>query len=158
LFSIIKYLVILETRYGYLDLKSSPGGVYFFVQRKTKYDMRDNTIVPFEIERLNIGNGMDYKSGVFTAPKDGVYYFSFMGVKNYDYVSLDLFLRRNGERIAKAAASGDRNVLTVSLQAILKLKVYDKIDLFKLQGIISGEDISPTQFVGWLLEDGNGIN
>ena len=63
----------METAVGVVDVKSSP--VYFHVQRNSTYTLNGTTI-PFEIERLNIGGGMNINSGIFTAPKTGIYFFS----------------------------------------------------------------------------------
>jgi C1q-related factor len=55
----------METAIGVVDVKSSP--VYFYVQRNASYSLNGTTI-PFNIERLNVGGGMNITSGIFTAP------------------------------------------------------------------------------------------
>ena len=62
---------------GQYDVKSSP--VYFYVQRSTNFDT-ENVPIPFEVTRLNVGNAMNAASGIFTAPKTGIYFFSFSGL------------------------------------------------------------------------------
>jgi hypothetical protein len=37
------------------------------------------TPIPFQLERVNEGNAMDLTSGKFTAPRPGIYFFSFTG-------------------------------------------------------------------------------
>ena len=56
---------------GVTDVKSQP--VYFYVQRKTNFTTW-NTPMPFEIEKMNVGGGMNLKTGVFTAPKSDEYF------------------------------------------------------------------------------------
>lgn len=56
-------------------------GVHFYVTREKQFaDTSDMAIITFDDERLNIGGAYDLKSGSFTAPKPGVYYFFFSGV------------------------------------------------------------------------------
>ncbi len=43
--------------------------------------VQKNTIIPFQVEILNVGGGMNTATGVFTAPVDGIYYFVFSGIK-----------------------------------------------------------------------------
>ena len=61
---------------GYVDVKTSP--VYFHAQ-KSESHTTPNTVVPFEILRLNIGNAMS-TSGLFVAPKFGKYFFAYSGL------------------------------------------------------------------------------
>lgn len=55
-----------------MDIKSSL--VQFYAQISPTYRTA-NTVIPWEVSRLNLGNAMNLGSGVFTAPKDGVYHF-----------------------------------------------------------------------------------
>ena len=68
-----------QKRIGYVDVKSSP--VHFYVQREKSFKTK-HTPIPFDVERLNVGGPMNLKSGVFTAPRDGIYSFSFTGLVN----------------------------------------------------------------------------
>jgi hypothetical protein len=71
-FLILLRLLGFQKVIGYFDVKTSP--VYFHAQ-KSKSHTAANTVVPFEILRLNLGGGMS-TSGIFTAPKSGKYYFT----------------------------------------------------------------------------------
>ena len=64
-----------ETAIGYNDIKTAPG-VSFYVQRNSTY-ASVNTTIPYEVTRLNVGGAMNAVTGVFTAPVNGRYYFSF---------------------------------------------------------------------------------
>ncbi|EFX77489.1 C1q and tumor necrosis factor-related protein-like protein 2 [Daphnia pulex] len=61
---------------GYADVKSAP--VHFYVQRNYTF-YNESTPIPFDLAMVNEGNAMDLTSGIFTAPRPGIYFFSFAG-------------------------------------------------------------------------------
>ncbi|XP_046459305.1 uncharacterized protein LOC124205829 [Daphnia pulex] len=64
----------LQKWIGYADVKSAP--VHFYVQRNSDFK-KTATPIPFNLELVNEGNAMDISSGIFTAPRPGIYFFSF---------------------------------------------------------------------------------
>lgn len=114
-----------------------------------------NSIIPFEREILNIGNAMDLKSGVFTAPVSGFFHFSFTAVKErYDNYWHVVYLRKNRKYVGQAFATGYTGWYTTALSSTLKLKQGDEIDLYKLTGTIYDDLNGPyTHFTGWLIEE-----
>ncbi|XP_046456945.1 E3 ubiquitin-protein ligase BRE1-like isoform X1 [Daphnia pulex] len=73
---------------GYVDVKSAP--VHFFVQKNSSFVQKDKPI-PFELSVLNVGDAMNLTSGIFTAPRKGIYYFSFTGNAGFPASSSDVF-------------------------------------------------------------------
>ena len=61
-FHLFFLLTGMETAMGVVDVKSWP--VYFHVQKNQTYTLVGTTI-PFQIERLNVGGGMNISSGIF---------------------------------------------------------------------------------------------
>lgn len=153
-YSVIYYLIVTEKRYTNSIIKSSPGKesnevitsssiqkknsdkkrIVFNVQRHSSYFL--NGVVPFEIERLNIGGGMDYKKGIFTAPVSGIYYFAFKGMKSWDSITLSVHLRVNTKEVARGytKAVGYVIVENVNIIATLRIMKGDRVDLIKHEG------------------------
>jgi len=129
-----KYYVhlVVESKLGYVDVKSAESnGIYFFVQISNR-----NTpaygVLRYDNQVFNSGGGMNLKTGVFTAPKAGVYTFSFSISKNgfsIDY--LEIFLRLNGSIIGGAGVGIGPSANSAAMQSTLKLTKGDRIDLWK---------------------------
>jgi len=121
--------------------------------------------MPFEKEYLNLGGGMNLASGVFTAPKAGIYTFTFKGLgsgTNSPYNSNsagygEVFLQQNGADVARGltqihgATTGTYS--TLSVHGTLKLNKGDKITIRHGGGTIYSESTSHIQFTGSLLEE-----
>ena len=111
----------------------------------------------FQVERLNIGGGMNLGTGIFTAPASGFYYFAFSAVKGGSSEhGAEMYLYLNSERVAKSYGTGNP-WSTLSLHSTLGLKSGDKIYLRKgvgdeINNGRSDDDASlTTHFTGWLI-------
>jgi len=146
-----------ETRYGFVDVKSST--VHFFVTRTSAWNA--GGVMPFQKEYLNLGGGMNLTSGVFTAPKAGIYAFSFAGLcsgvgTNYAGNAL-VYLQRNGADVAAGYSyieGATSNTLpTLAVHGTFKLNKGDTITIRHAGGTVHSAGDSPTQFTGSLLEE-----
>ena len=103
--SIFPFFAGFQTWIGQVDVKSSP--VYFYVQRNADFNAT-NTPIPFDVEILNVGGAMNLTSGKFTAPRDGVYSFSFNGLAWFpassSAVLVDVNMYLNGNFIGRGWA------------------------------------------------------
>jgi hypothetical protein len=113
-------------------VKSTP--VHFYVQRNSSFSTK-STPIPFDLARVNEGNAMDLTSGIFTAPRPGIYFFSFMGNADFpastSWVGLGVSLYLNGNYIGWGlvqeanTVAGQKSPLT--LQLTLNLKSGDQV-------------------------------
>ena len=136
----------VEKMVGFVDIKTSP--VQFYVQRNSSYS-KTGTVIPWNLARLNIGGAMNLTSGVFTAPRDGVYHFQISGYA-YTY-SFDVYLRVNGERLASFYAFFNQDA--ASLQSTLQLNRGDRVDYYLYAGTFFDDGNHWTHFNGWLDEE-----
>ena len=144
---------------GFEDIISSP--TYFNVQKTINFD-QTNTPIPFEIERLNVGEAMNLQTGKFTAPRTGKYFFSLSGLGSFPASSsnqaMGLHLVKNGSRIANAhsdTTSPGGEWETFSLQSTLQLQVGDQIwvDISSISAGAYFWGNYYTHFTGWLLQE-----
>ena len=133
---------------GYNDVKTA-AGVYFYVQRHTAYDTA-GTVIPYEVTQLNVGGHMNAATGVFTAPVNGRYHFSFTA-RSWSSNTF-VRLRVNGAFVATSYAPPSRNY-NLPLVATFQLTKGDRVDVHLGGGSIFDNGDHHTQFSGFLLEE-----
>jgi hypothetical protein len=144
---------------GYADVKSAP--VHFHVQRNSSFS-RGNTPIPFDSTVVNEGNAMDLTSGIFTAPRPGIYFFSFAGTARlYSSSSSSWFVCRlvlNGNLIGSSHVEEKTNPVDqwspVTLQSTLNLKKGDRVWVTISGGraYLYDDNDRLTHFTGFMLE------
>ena len=149
LLSSSSFSVGYESAIGYLDVKTSPG-VSFYVQRNSIYASA-GTVIPYEVTRLNVGGHMNAATGVFTAPVNGRYHFSFTA-RSYSSGVTYVYLRVNDAFVAISWVPSNNDNLP--LVATLQLTKGDTVDVYLAFGLIYDHSIDHhTQFSGFLLEE-----
>ncbi len=151
-----------QTWIGYVDVKSTP--TYFYVQKSTDLSITETgTTIPFEVEKLNVGGAMNLPSGIFTAPRDGIYFFLFSGAAHFPVstseVQLQTVLSVNGVIIAYGScdetSTNANDDETCVLYSTLHLQAGDQVSV-RVNSFSSGTMLhgtSNTYFTGWLLEE-----
>ena len=149
----IIHIAGFQTWIGKFDVKSS--SVYFYVQRSTHFKT-EGVPITFEVTRLNVGNAMNAGSGIFTAPKSGIYFFSFSGIGGANsFIFPQLYL--NGNLIGSGEADTEStDYPTFILQSTIQLNAGDQVSL-KLRsdgtGFLLDSGDHYTHFTGWLLQE-----
>jgi hypothetical protein len=67
------------------------GACPFLCPEKFKFQTK-YTPIPFDLARVNEGNAMDLTTGIFTAPRNGIYFFSFSGLADFPTASSEVGL------------------------------------------------------------------
>ena len=150
---IFQSITVLQKVIGNVDVKTKT--VHFYVQRNSTFKA-ERVNIPFQVERLNEGGGMNLNSGVFTAPVPGIYHFEFIGSKGESAMMLDVYLQLNGDNIGHTCAyePAEKNEETVALSASLRLKAGDRVSLFiDYNSILNQDPNLRTHFTGWLVEE-----
>jgi len=143
---------------GSLSTNTLIGGVYFYAQMKKTFK-EVGKIVPFDRILVNQGNGLSpiTNKGVFTAPRPGIYHFTFKG-HNYSGALgllnpkiLIIEIHHNGIIVGDTAATPTG---LLHVHATLKLKAGDRIYIFKSSAGDLFTDMTPNiHFSGWLMEE-----
>jgi hypothetical protein len=159
------YFLFKETQkwIGYADVKSAP--VHFYVQRNSSFSTK-NTPIPFELVRVNEGNAMNLLTGKFTAPRTGIYFFSFTGTGDFFSIAqIGIGLYVNGiqmgsGRIQKQNINGHQ-MAPLSIQSTLNLKTGDQVwvqnyhtPTSSLVNFLQDNSVEHlTHFTGFMLEE-----
>ena len=125
-----------------------------------------NIPIPFHSAVVNEGNAIDLTSGIFTAPRPGIYFFSFTGlayfpaspVLSYVRLGVSLYLNRNYiglGYVQEENTAGQYSPLT--LQSTLNLKsgdqVWMEIYLQESGAALFDNSNHYTHFTGFMLEE-----
>ncbi|XP_063438550.1 complement C1q-like protein 4 [Mytilus trossulus] len=100
--------------------------VAFHARLSTDVTLGSSQTVIFDDVITNIGSAYDFRTGHFTSPNDGVYFFASTFLKTGSSSSLHLQMIKNNDMISQGhAASGDFEA--GSMNALVSLKRGDSV-------------------------------
>ena len=143
---------------GNAGVKSLP--VIFYAKKNSKFSTQ-GVPIPFELERLNIGGAMSGKTGKFTAPRNGVYFFAFNGIAVITAAEggMNVALMVNGNPVgtAQCKSHAGNEWENLALQSTIELKAGDQVwlQIESISSIFLHDDESYhfTHFNGWMLQE-----
>ena len=150
-----KLSALRETVSGLARSCELPMSVCFNAVREEAYVGGGEEYLTFSSCTVNAGKGMDAKSGVFTAPVEGLYFFT-LNVCSHDLKKTLVAIRRNGEEIASVYdqnhTDNHRNSMAGQV-CLAHLAVGDKVQLYlyTFSGIFDKANNHLTQFCGFLM-------
>ena len=101
-------------------LTTQSGEVAFSVSRAATTALLPPHKVKFKKKSLNAGQGFNMATGEFTAPKSGIYTFSWAGLPSLN-TNVRILLMKNGQEVANAyASSGTKYASFAGTQVQLK--------------------------------------
>ena len=121
--------------------------MYFTVVRVIDYAILGT--IPYDKALLNIGNAMDIRSGKFTAPKKGTYFFSLT-----IYTNTESWATIDHNNVVAVATVANEGLHSASAQATLQLEPGDVVYTSLGQGkLYSFMQYHQTHFTGYLLQE-----
>jgi hypothetical protein len=143
--------LVFQKAIGHVDVKTSP--VHFHAQRSSSYSTI-NTVVPFDLLILNVGNTMS-SSGIFVASTPGKYFFIYSGISERTvHARVELQVKNAAADWSKIGqAHGSQGHQTFLLQSALQLAKGDNVRLMLMEGAIHDNGNHYTNFIGQLLEE-----
>ncbi len=132
-----------------------PSPVYFVLQKNKGFSSTSESVIPFEIDSLNVGGAFDMKKQIFIAPLTGIYEFTLKGYKTGDTQDLKISLRLNGKAVTNSSTDyvglGHKFHTPFSMHSILKVGKGDQIELYLSRGNLFDDSNRYTIYTGKLL-------
>lgn len=150
----LKHYVFRECQ-SLFDLATKPCSVVFNAYRDESYVNGGEDYLTFSGCTVNIGNGMNPKSGEFKCPEGGLYLFLFTCC-TFDMKKCLISIRKNGKDVTNFHdQDGDQNKgkTMIGQNVLLELIVGDKVQIYTYTatGITDHKNSRYTQFIGLLM-------
>jgi len=158
----VGHLTLLDNSNNNSKPASAGTGIHFQVQRNKDFEFGANAIIQFDLIRLNLGQGFNETSGIFIAPKSGIYQFNFKGIIQGGHSLANRFshlaIYLNDVVVANTFIMGSNtNTANAITEGTFKLKRGDKIylksDVAPVMGVRKLFGNSIASFSGSLMEE-----
>ncbi|CAC5422361.1 unnamed protein product [Mytilus coruscus] len=135
---------------------NSPIGFYAFLSQNENNPGIHHTII-FDVKMTNVGDGYNSFSGMFTAPKDGLYAFAVSIIMIHEYASYELVKNNavQGSLFVDAEHSGEwrSSSMTVVLSMFHGDVVFVRTSSsFTPHGSVHSSEDGRSSFAGWLIQ------
>lgn len=108
--------------------------------------------VNFDHTWYNKGGHMNLSNGVFTAPVNGLYYFTWYDIYGNNTVRNNFYMRVNGSDFVRTRDDTRNNRWhTVSFGTVRELSAGDSVSLYVRSGRVYSNFIRWLRFSGWLI-------
>ncbi|KAM9425340.1 cerebellin 11 [Pholidichthys leucotaenia] len=149
-------LDVAEQEIDRLKLNTAPPQIAFSVSLSNsgqinKDSSTDKTLV-FKRVFSNIGNGYDVNTGIFTAPVNGLYHFTFSTYGSNSRITGAILKKNNVQQISTYEAPSGDGATSNGNAAILQLAADDKVHVEMWENAWVYDDLNGlTTFSGFLL-------
>lgn len=132
-----------------------PYQTHFLVYNNAASAIVGPTTATYNVERFDINNSMNISTGKFTAPIEGLYFFSFHSLAEINNTSLiQVLFRKNGSALNYTRSYDEENVgvaygPTSNISTIEKMSVNDTMEVYFVSGSSHGN--MNGQFFGYLI-------
>jgi hypothetical protein len=111
-----------------------------------------NTPIPYTITTLNVGNGLNAQTGIFSAPQIGNYFLHWQGVQDDTQgLNVRIFMKKNGDKVVGTYSYQTRHN-QLSMSCIQNLQIGDRIWVDMEEGSIMSKNTDLfTKFSGFLM-------
>lgn len=137
-------LFVLTPIHIFLVCPKWPDVMFTVYSQSSSYRFATGSYVKFQYSKLNHGNHMNYQVGIFTAPRNGSYEFSFHRERYSGYATIQF--ERNGEKLLEFRGSA-----IISPSWLVTLYQGDQVSLVVTEGQIDSHSSAHTIWSGRLV-------
>ncbi|CAC5358875.1 unnamed protein product [Mytilus coruscus] len=141
--------LIVQQREDFSKMVAKNDVIAFSAYRSASQSLSSGTIVHFDKVWTNIGNGYNPNTGIFTAPRTGLYHFTSVVMSGHNSIILRLFLNDSIKSMIYVFDEYD----TSSFDVLLSLEKSDTI-LIKSNGnyIVNSSGVNYISFSGYIIK------
>lgn len=112
----------------------------------------NSSVITYTNIDLNVGNGIDVKTGTFKVPVGGLYAILFKGTAVNNNSRFDVYLSRNNELTLSATTISRNGIITLTLSTVMRLFTNEVLSIVIYRDVNYFNNTTlQAQFSGYLL-------